>query len=285
MRILCAQALLAAAAVSLAACASRPAARTPAPEASVRAGAAVFRSPREIELPFVVAVANPRATSIRIESAECTLEVQGLASPLEASCLRGATVEGGGSVESPIVFEVDARGLDGRVGGAGGPASAACRLQAAVSLVAPDGGRLVAAAEAECSFPIVREPLFRITSIRIERDLLVVTSLRLGLEIENPNAFPVELRALSYGFYGEGKLWADGGSEAPFAVPAGEMRELGLRFEMNFANVDRRLFDLVANLGTVRYRLTGAASVATGEGFLPAFETRFEREGSCLVER
>jgi LEA14-like dessication related protein len=151
-----------------------------------------------------------------------------------------------------------------------------------------------APAEVEARTPVVQdppaplvvgEPTFRITSIKIERDLLVTTSLRIDLEIENPNDFPLEFRSLAYDFYGEGKLWSDGSFEGPVSIPAGGKARLGLRFEMSFADMDRRLFDLVANLKVVRYRITGEAIVAAGNGLVPDFAARFDEEGSCAVAR
>jgi LEA14-like dessication related protein len=269
----------------LSACATKPAPKEPAPWAAAAAGQATFKNQHELALPFVLAVHNPRASAMRIEVADCRLAVDGEAEPLVASALRGTMVEAGGSAEATIAFAIDERTLAERVVGRAGPSRAAFCLSVRVVLSAGDGGGLVASAEAKGYFPVVREPLFRITSIRIERDLLVTTNLRLGLEIENPNDFPLEFRSFVYDFYGEGKIWVDGASKELVAVPARGKAEIGLRFEMNFADMDRRLFDLVANLGTVRYRLTGETKIATGEDFLPAFTTRFDREGSCLVER
>lgn len=67
--------------------------------------------------------------------------------------------------------------------------------------------------------PEVREPVFRIESVTIERDLLVTTKLSLSLAVDNPNDFPIELSSLSYEFYGEGDLWTEGSSEDAETAP------------------------------------------------------------------
>jgi hypothetical protein len=145
---------------------------------------------------------------------------------------------------------------------------------------------------------VVREPVFRITSIRVMRDLLVTTELRLSLEIENPNDFPLVLDSFSWRFWAEGRPWASGeapgsacgaaggvSSAGPLLIPARGKAERQLDFEMNFADRDRRLFDLVARLSSVSYRLFGEARLSTPEAGLPAFASRFDESGSCPVER
>ena len=122
-------------------------------------------------------------------------------------------------------------------------------------------------------------------SLKIERDILVTTNLKLGLEVYNPNSFPVELSSLSYDFYGEGKPWSGGKAEQALLVPARSAEKIALAFELNFADRDRALLDLVAKLQVVSYRLKGQGSVATGLGFLPVFRLAFDEEGSCRVER
>ncbi len=133
--------------------------------------------------------------------------------------------------------------------GARFPAFALCLL----ALVASCATRRPVAAANAATRPEVREPVFRIESVTIERDLLVTTKLSLSLAVDNPNDFPIELSSLSYEFYGEGDLWTEGSSEdaetAPErSVPARASLERKLSFTMNFANMDRRLFDLVAKL-------------------------------------
>jgi len=244
-------------------------------------------------------VRNPRQDALSIEAADCALAVEGAAVPLAAAALPaaplaagsgpaagpGSRVEGGG--EAVIAFECVVRvdALAETVRGPEGPAEAPWSAAARVLLRAPDGAVLEPVAAASGAIPIVREPELRITSLRIERDVLVTTNLRLGLVISNPNAFPVELGSVSYDFYGEDRMWASGGSDERTVVPAKGRIERGLRFTMNFADADRRLFDLVAQLKTVRCRLAGSASVETDLEAIPSFSLGFDLEGACPVEQ
>lgn len=275
-----------AAATLLAGCASRTPAPPPGPRSllSIEAGRPVALDQHRVSLPFALSAGNPGAEPIGLESVECILSVGGRTYRTRfAGRPAGlpARLPPGESVGLTVEFLVDTRELDAGLTADGGPAEAAWRMDAAAAL---EGGPRLAAS-AEGLFPIVREPRLVLRSVRIERDLLVTTNLRLALDLVNPNAFPVELGALAYDFHGEGRLWAQDSSPGPVLVPARGLATLGPSLEMNFADMDRRLFDLVANLRVVRYRLAGTATVATGRTFLPEFLIRFDLEGSCPVER
>lgn len=279
--------LAAATGTALAGCASRPGAPAPEPTLSLAAEPVELLDQNRALLRLVAVALNPRPQALIVESAECGLAIEGAESALAApsAAAPAGRIEAGGAI--PVAFErvVDLRDLGEGIIGPGGPAEAAFSAAARIRLRAPDGTAFEAVAAASGSIPIVREPKIRITSLRIERDVLVTSNLRLGIEIDNPNAFPIELGELSYAFYGEGRKWASGSERGSFSIPAGEASELGLGFEMNYADVDRRLFDLVAGLGTIGYRLAGSARVATGLKALPAFELAFDLEGACPVER
>jgi LEA14-like dessication related protein len=269
----------------LAGCATKKAAPPePSPAAIILPSAAIGVDQYKSRLPFVLELDNPRKGAVSLESFECSIYIEGAyAGRIEGR--NAIAVEAGGTASLPLEFLADARELDGTVAGSSGPATAAFRIEARLRLRGADGAPLSTSASAEGSFPIIREPRLRILSLKIERDILVTTNLRLEIEVYNPNAFPVELGSLAYDFYGEGKPWSGGKTERSLLVPARSEERLALAFELNFADRDRALLDLVANLKIVEYRLKGAGQVATGLAFLPGFRLEFDEEGSCQVER
>lgn len=279
---------LLASALLLTGCATqRPAPESPV-SASLKAGPAIAQDQFRLRLPMTLELDNPGRAALTVESVDCSLAVNGeKVGDYSSSEPRAAAA--GAALAIPLEFPVDLRSAPDAAGGgaaAGGSAStAAWKAEARITLKEARGRSRTLAASARGVFPIVRDPRFRITSIRIERDLLVTTNLRLTLEIDNPNAFPLQFSSFVYNFYGEGRAWVDGGSDGPETVPAASSMTRILRFTMNFADQDRRLLDLVANLRAVRYRLSGEARMATGLDYLPTFVSRFDREGVCAVER
>jgi LEA14-like dessication related protein len=258
-----------------------PARADPPPRLELVAGPVAFKDQYRLSLPLSIRVDWQGGAPARMGRAECILFIEG-AEAGRKTFRTEAQLEGASPEAMSLEFEVDLRSLAVSIGG---KPSAAWRVEALVPIAAKEGAGLELLACAEGSFPIIREPSIEIKSIKIERDLLVTTNLRIGLEIYNPNDFPLELGSISYDFFGEGKLWADGAVEDALSVPPLGRAERGLRFTMNFADMDRRLLDLVAKLNVVRYRLVGEARIATGLDYLPSFISSFDREGSCLVER
>jgi LEA14-like dessication related protein len=132
-------------------------------------------------------------------------------------------------------------------------------------------------------FPGVRAPEFTITSIAILKAELVNTRFRVGLKIENPNPYPVDLSAFSYVLYGNGLRWADG-TERDIIKVAGKSALTGnLYLIMNFIEMPRELLDQIIRLEDVNYRFTGEAVVITGLDYLPQFKSGFDMSGYSVV--
>ena len=132
-------------------------------------------------------------------------------------------------------------------------------------------------------FPGVQPPAFSISTIAILKAELVNTRFRVGLRIDNPNPYPVDLSAFSYELYGNGRLWADGTEKDVIKVPAKSSADGNLFLIMNFINMKRDLLDQIIRLEDVNYRFAGEAQVSTGVGYLPKFKTGFVLSGYSKV--
>jgi len=158
-------------------------------------------------------------------------------------------------------------------------------FRADLVFLAVDGSKRGLSVQIDDRFPVIREPKVSIKSIKILRSVLINTTLKLTLTLENPNGFPVEFRSLAYKLYGEGRPWADGNAEA--AVLLGGQTELDteILITMNFIDMKRDLLDMVNQLKTVSYRLKGETLIGTGMDFLPEFRMDFDERGSTEVLR
>jgi LEA14-like dessication related protein len=274
----------------LSGCATKPLPKCPGLSAVLEAEGPVYLDQFRVSLPFSLSLRNPGAGPARVEAFEARLEVAGAMSEIETGLADGLVVEGGETRCLSFSAPLDMRRY-GPAAAAGiaapdaAPASVTWACEGLARIRLADGSAEEIRVASKGSVVPVREPEFRILSIRIERDLLVTTNLKLMLEIRNPNAFPVTLDGLDWELAGEGRFWAGGRSEEELEVPAGGVASRGIAFEMNFANMDRKLFDLVAKLREVRYRFSGKATIASGREGIPAFVTAFDEAGSCAVER
>ena len=132
-------------------------------------------------------------------------------------------------------------------------------------------------------FPGVRPPEFSITEIAIIRAELINTRFRVGIQIDNPNPFPVELSALRYTLFGNGRLWAEGNERNILHVNENASYQGDIFLIMNFIDMNRALLDQIINLVDVQYRFTGEAQVSTGIEYLPRFTTGFNLAGFSRV--
>jgi len=158
-------------------------------------------------------------------------------------------------------------------------------LATEVTARTPGGDERRFAGTVHVELPRVLAPVLDITSIRIIKDELINTRLRVDLAIHNPNAFVLSFATLDYRLYGEGRFWADGSEPQPFDVPAGGTATASLFLTMNFTDMSRSLLDQVIRLATVNYRLAGAARIDTGLAFLPQFVLPFDMAGRAVVTR
>lgn len=161
-------------------------------------------------------------------------------------------------------------------------------IQASVAYASSDGTARVAgtvAAVYDGEFPRIMAPTLRIASIRILKDELINTKLRVDLEVTNPNAFPLSFGALDYRLFGEGLYWAGGSIARAFVAPARESTTASLYLTMNFTDMSRSLLDQVIKLAAVNYRIVGAGRIDTGLAFLPQFALPFDMSGKTQVMR
>ncbi|MDR1802280.1 MAG: LEA type 2 family protein [Treponema sp.] len=136
------------------------------------------------------------------------------------------------------------------------------------------------------AFPGVQPPRFTITEIAILKAELVNTRFRVGLKIDNPNPFPIELSAFSYNLYGNGLLWADGADKNIINIREKSSLNGNVMLLMNFINMNRTLLDQIINLEDVNYRFTGDVQISTGIEYLPKFNDGFDVSGySKVLER
>ena len=136
------------------------------------------------------------------------------------------------------------------------------------------------------AFPGVQPPRFNVTEIAILKAELVNTRFRVGLTIDNPNPFPIELSAFSYNLYGNGMLWADGADRNIIRIREKSSLSGSFMLLMNFINMNRTILDQIINLEDVNYRFAGDVQVSTGIDFLPKFNDGFDVSGySKVLER
>lgn len=280
------------AAVLAGACASPPPPPAPAPPTapglSLRALGAKALDQHRTELALEAVMTNEGDERLRELRGGVTLRVEGISYELGLD-FDPAELGPGGSAAARAAVVVNSRELDASVPGFQSRPEArwsAVATAAAVVAGRPELGPIAAPdAAAEGAFIVIREPVVTIRSIRILRYELINSYLELVLDAYNPNAFALSFGEASYQFYGEGRRWATGAAKKPQELAPRASGTIILPVNLNFTELGRQLYDRVAKLDEIPYRLVGQATILTGLEILPSFALGFDRSGATRVER
>lgn len=156
-------------------------------------------------------------------------------------------------------------------------------IDAELSCIAIDSKEFSKSIKLPLDITRIQAPILQVKQILIIKDELINTKLSLGLNIKNPNAFPVSLQAIDYKLYGEDRYWASGSIKEEILVPPFVSTETKLFLTMNFGDMNRSLLDKVVQQASVRYRLEGIAKIETGHSFLSEFLLPFDLSGKTEV--
>jgi LEA14-like dessication related protein len=238
-----------------------------------------------VTLRFTLEVKNPRKSPaiLRIQNWEIRINDQALR---EGTVLVLETprpqVDAEGEAQFPLRLEMNLRHLRAQEAGTKTEYTGALQIQAAFAF--DSGGFAAAQVTSEAFFPRIQEPEFSIISIAVgrggpEEKSSPQAKFRLGLLIDNPNLFPLELSGLSYSFYGDGNFWAQGAHTESLPIPAQASVETYVYLLTNTA-VPKQL----AALQAVQYRLTGESRILTNMQYLPEFRMDFDLSGDSRLK-
>ncbi len=277
--------LLACAALSLASCASAPPPAPPYPLLSASEYSTIALDQHRTELRIDLRIENLSDTELSGLSLAAELSINGKIIEQGPESTSFVTLAPRCAYAHRLIYTIDSRVLDSTMEGFSLQSRAPWQLRISLRAQSADGQPINASASASGSYPVIREPVLSVQSIRILQYELVNSYLHIVLEVRNPNDFSIDFSGASYQFYGEGQRWASGKALKAQPLPPLGSGIVLLPINLNFADTGRALFDLVAQLKTVRYRLSGTAVILTGLAILPSFDISFDAQGSTRVER
>lgn len=237
-----------------------------------------------ITLYFVLQVDNPRSTPASMEISRWQFMVNGLPQHEGAALIfteEAPTVGPVTSAQFPLGLAVDLSKCSGLEEGEFD--SYRTNLETDLVFTFALEAQTAAQVSAEAVFPRIREPKFTITTIVVNQGELINTRLKVGLRIDNPNSFPLELSSLAYEFYGDERFWADGTDPAVRHLPAQSSTQAQILMVMNFIDMNRKLLEDILLAKQVYYRFTGEVAVLTTIEYLPRFCVDFDLSGNSVV--
>ena len=110
---------------------------------------------------------------------------------------------------------------------------------------------------------LVATPTVDLTSVEMERVSFSGQSFLLGFEVDNPNAFPLPVKAVKYTVTFDNEQLAGGEARASFTVPAYGSDAFQLSVELDVLQSARQITSLLQGgmPDQVNYRVEGSLSV------------------------
>lgn len=110
---------------------------------------------------------------------------------------------------------------------------------------------------------LISTPAVDLTSVEMERVSFTGQTFLLGFEVDNPNAFPLPVRAVKYRVMFDDERFAGGEARASFTVPARGSDEFQLSVELDILNAASQITSLIQGgmREQVTYRVEGSLTV------------------------
>jgi LEA14-like dessication related protein len=236
-------------------------------------------------------VENPHTVPLRLEIRDWKLNINGVSGLglaelyIDEKPARWANIQvaRGTGLEKQLTLRLNLAGQNANIGLSEGETDYQTELNLALVYHYGSAAPVHAKAQAAAVFPLIREPVFSITSIAVLQAELINTRFRVSLRIDNPNLFPVTLSAFKYELYGGGLYWAGGQEKDLLLIPGMGSAETRLFLTMNFVNMKRYLLDEIIAMRDVKYRFTGDVEVGIDIPWLPNFKMKFDHSGYSEV--
>ena len=110
---------------------------------------------------------------------------------------------------------------------------------------------------------LISSPSVDLTSVQLEKMSLSQQTFLLGFDVDNPNAFPLPVRAIEYTVRFDDEKFAGGATEGNFTVPARGQDDFTISVDLDFLSTAAQLSSLLRKgmPESVSYELEGRLMV------------------------
>jgi len=110
---------------------------------------------------------------------------------------------------------------------------------------------------------LISSPSVDLTSVQLEKMSLSQQTFLLGFDVDNPNSFPLPIRAVEYTVRFDDEKFAGGATEGDFTVPARGQDDFTISVDLDFLSTASQLSALLRRgvPETVNYELEGRLTV------------------------
>ena len=224
-----------------------------------------------------VAVSNPNGFALDAAGFDLDLAVGG--SPLASVNQPDATVtvpaNGSESVQLPVTLKFS--DVANAIGGLSGENSVDYTLDGNVLMDIPVMGNISIPVNFTGELPIPQLPDITFSDISLSDVSWSGAKLMLSLDVENPNAFGLDLQSLVYNLQAEGKSLGKGALNS-IKLEEGQSQTIDIPLEVSLTNLGISLFRMLSGGDAVKVGVDGSAEVAPDIGLWKPEPLEFKAE-------
>ena len=135
------------------------------------------------------------------------------------------------------------------------------------------------------SFPVPRVPDISLSGIDIKDLSLTGAKVVIGANIDNPNAFGIDVSKLIYNLSINGKQWAKSDVSKTISIKGKGSSSLNIPLELDFLEMGSSLYQMLMQGKGMNYNLTGDMTFDAGHPLLKGVDAPFSKTGVVGTSR
>ncbi|WP_456443004.1 LEA type 2 family protein [Caldithrix abyssi] len=152
-------------------------------------------------------------------------------------------------------------------------------LRSGLTFDVPVLGKIRLPVQTTQRLPNVKIPEFKVAALKLKHLGFNGADLSLSLEVDNPNAWSLDLQNLNYQFVVNGQKWIEGILQQKLQIGQKQKQRIEIPVHLNFLEMGRSLYQLLKNPAPLEYQLTGRARLNSSIKLLGSFELPLDQKG------
>ncbi len=231
-----------------------------------------------LDLDFKIGVQNPNSVAIKLAGFDYELLIENN-SFLKGQQNKEVEIEANGSSQVDIPVSFTFKQLYNTFKTLKDADSIKYTLKSGLSFDVPILGRIRIPVQTTHRVPNVKLPKIKVASLKLAKMSFTGADLKLALEVENPNAWSVDLQQLQYNFVVNGQKWLESNLQKTLKLQQKEKQVLELPIHLNFLEMGRSFYNMLTNPGALEYKLTGQAALNSSIKLLGEFKLPINQSG------
>lgn len=157
------------------------------------------------------------------------------------------------------------------------------QLKCAFSFNIPVLGVVKVPVSKKGEFPLLKRPKIKIDALRLQQLNITGAELKLGIRLNNPNAFSMILKHLQYNFEVNQQRWVAGDTERNIRITEKGESIIEIPFSLDFLQVGHSVYRVLTENRSFDYRFKANLDLTTSLPLLEQFELPFEHSGEIAV--